>query len=662
MYDTVESIFSADGLLAKMLARYEARPQQVEMAESVWHALQADKRLVVEAATGTGKTMAYMIPAILSGHRVIVSTATKALQEQIFFKDIPFLQDMFMQAKPKRKFRAIYLKGRTNYLCKLRFEMFQHNIAFRSRKEVTIFSRIRSWSKKTKTGDRSEIKGMPKDYGPWSQITASGQQCIGAECKFYQDCFVTRIRREAKEADLIVVNHHLFFADLALREANHAEILPEYDAVIFDEAHRLEEIIASFFGTQVSNYRINELVQDVRRDLENEKALSLLGKQRLDMVERSGNLFFESLSAPAGRFDLAEVLERPAASEAKRCHDDLYDAFEELGDWLEHANAGELSRRLRERCEELRDEINEVFSMQHDAMVYMVERRGRGVFLEAVPLDVAALFRRRMLKKKGTQVYTSATLTAGGDFDFFLRRLGMDGVSNVDTLRLEAVFDYAPRALIYVPRRLPAPTSPGFVDGVCQIVEYLINTTKGRAFVLFTSYRNMELVHDRMKVKLDFPLLKQGDAPNQEILELFRNDVSSVLFATHSFWEGVDVQGEALSLVIIDKLPFASPTDPLMRARMEHLENNGHDAFRYYSIPSAAITLRQGFGRLIRSHQDQGVVAILDSRLSSRGYGKFFLNSLPPAPVVWNAKEVRTWWEKNVEPKENPEGTEPTAS
>lgn len=640
----IEGFFGPQGPLGRQLTGYEPRPQQVAMAKAVKEALDKENKAVIEAATGTGKTLAYLIPAILSGQRVVVSTATKALQEQIFFKDIPFLKELFKNTKPRRGFKAVYLKGRSNYLCRFRLESWGDLMTFRNRQESVMFSRIRAWARRTRTGDRAEIQGMPDDFAPWQQLTASGNQCHGQACEYYNDCFVTRLRREAREADIIVVNHHLFFADLAVRDNGKAEILPEYDAVVFDEAHHLENTIASFFGKEVSSYRIHELLSDVRRTIEGEDAATALGAKRMDEVERRAYLFFESLQVPEGRHAMGEILVGALAQEAQRRYGELREALQELVTWLETADAGEAAQRLCSRSEELIDDLSELLSMGQPELVYLLERRGRGVYLQAVPLDVAALFRQRVLSRKGAQIYTSATLRAGGKFDFFLHRLGMNP-KQVTTHSLEPVFDYHKQALVYIPSRLPEPHHPEFIDGVTQIVRYLLKTTDGRAFVLFTSYRNMEEVHARLAPELDYLVLRQGQAPHRELLDRFREDIHSVLFATHSFWEGVDVEGEALSLVIIDKLPFASPGDPVTRARMDLLEKRGLDPFSAYSIPSAAIALQQGFGRLIRSRRDRGIVAILDSRLARRRYGKFFLNSLPPAPVVWNAKQARQWWQ-----------------
>jgi ATP-dependent DNA helicase DinG len=638
-------ILGPGGALSEKLDGYEARAQQLDMADAVERAFQEKGHLVVEAATGTGKTLAYLIPAILSGKTVVISTATKALQEQIFQKDIPFLRELFQATSPKRAFKAVYLKGRSNYLCKFRYEEAT-DLRFRSREEIALFPTIRKWAGKTKTGDRSELKGLPDDYGPWSQLSATAAQCHGSDCVFHADCFVTRVRRFAQDADIVVVNHALFFADLAVRDAGADGILPDYDAIIFDEAHHLESMMTSYFGFSVSTWRVHDLATDIRTELDRNHALNISAVKVLNDLDNVADVFFGALVSPPGRHSLQTVLDASdqAAVDKRRLALDV--ALEQAGEWIATLDVGDTVERLHERCTELRNELSTIMTQRVKSLVYLADKRSKGIILEGLPLDVADLFRDKVLTLPGPQIFTSATLTAGGSFDFFLARLGMSADRKLSTLSLGHVFDYASNALVYIPNRLPAPNKPEFVEGVCTIVDYLVRTTEGRAFVLFTSYRNLDLVYNEMQEDFPYPLLRQGEAPKGELLQRFREDVSSVLFATHSFWEGVDVQGESLSLVIIDKLPFANPSDPLTKARMALLDDQGSDSFRDYSIPSAAISLRQGFGRLIRSQRDRGIVAILDSRIANRRYGRTFLDSLPPAPVVWNAKQARQWWQR----------------
>jgi ATP-dependent DNA helicase DinG len=650
----VESILGPGGLLNQALDRYEYREQQVQMATAVQRALDKRRPLVVEAATGTGKTLAYLVPAILSGKRVVVSTGTKALQDQLFHKDIPFLQEHF-----PLDFKAVQLKGRTNYLCKLRFEEMSGNPKFRNRSEATMWPKIKVWAGHTETGDRAEIEGLPDDFATWNDLSVGAEACLGTKCKFYEECFITNMRKHAQDADVIVVNHHLFFADLALRDIGFAEILPEYDAVVFDEAHHVEDVATNHFGLQVSNYRFRELVGDIRRTMESEDVVDDTLDDALYELDKAYKSFFPVLTYGLydGTYELGPILDGEVGKLVEPEKQVLVEALSDLSRAVGACSKlGEIAERLSERCAELRFELQMILKRDNPKYVYFVTVRDRGMFLQAAPIDLADLLRRKLLNRHDTLIFTSATLATGGNFDFFRQRMGMGSASNTETSKLDtydidelilpAVFDYAAQSLLYVPNRLPEPRVEGFVENVAVIVEYLVGITEGRAFVLFTSYSNMNAVWDLVADKIDYPTYKQGEAPKQELLEKFRADTHSVLFATSSFWEGVDVEGESLSLVIIDKLPFANPSDPLTRARIDLIDSSGGNAFMQFSVPSAALTLKQGFGRLIRSANDRGVVAILDSRIAKKRYGRYFLESLPPAPVVWNARDVRDWWKE----------------
>ncbi len=660
------------GLLSKALDRYEFRPQQLEMAETVFDALTQKKRLIVEAATGTGKTVAYLIPALMSGRRVVVSTGTKALQEQLFHKDIPLLSEHW-----SGEFDAVLLKGRRNYLCKLRYEEMLHNPRFRGSDDARHWDVIKTWFQATETGDRAEIPGLPDDYPTWADLSVGSEACKASKCKHYESCFVTQARRRATEADIIVVNHHLFFADLALRQDGYAEILPEYDAVIFDEAHHLEEVASNYFGIEVSNWRVNELVNDIRNAVESEAVHDDDLEAKLKSTTQRGTSFFTLLGFGLyeGRYALGHVLKGQQKERIEEAHREFAVALTELQSELKRfAGASELSERLAARAAQFKFDVDELMQADDERFTYFMELRDRGVFLQAAPIDLAEIFQRRLLAQHDTLVFTSATLATGGNFSYFKQRMGLEPVTRgrgrkktssdeaievvvpkgdkdvtvtiepPEEKLLPVIFDYEQQCLVYVPNRLPAPSSPKFVEGVAQIVEYLLGITHGSAFVLFTSWSNMNAVHEELEDVLPYTVLKQGERPKKELLDAFRADHDSVLFATSSFWEGVDVVGDALKLVIIDKLPFASPSDPLVRARMDLLESRGGNSFMDYSVPSAALTLKQGFGRLIRSHDDTGVVAILDSRIAHKRYGSYFLESLPPAPVVWRAAGVRDWW------------------
>ncbi|RAL22385.1 helicase [Lujinxingia litoralis] len=651
----VQQFLEPGGLLDQKLERYEFRPQQVQMAKMIADALEGRHAAIVEAATGTGKTLAYLIPALLSRRRVVVSTGTKALQEQLFFKDIPFLQEHL-----PRNFKAVLLKGRRNYLCKQRFEEMERKPAFRSADDVRLWPVIRSWAGKTSTGDRAEIEGLPDNYPTWQELSVGSEGCLGTKCPYYDECFVNRVREDAQEADVIVVNHHLFFADLALRQTGFAEILPSYDAVVFDEAHHLESVATEYFGLQVSNFRFWELAGDVERavdadEVSAEAAADVLETTR-HLTKAAGQLFDRLLGVlREGRHGLDVLDDIPERELIDEALEEVYDGLDDLEGAIRAVSAlGESGQRLAQRCKELSFELKQVIRCDNPRYAYIVERRDRGVFLQAAPIDLASLMRRKLLDTHDALVFTSATLATGGNFEFFKRRMGMLGFEReegpavkavkVEELILEPVFDYPNQCVLYVPNKLPAPNDPNFCDNVALIVDYLLKITEGRAFVLFTSYMNMNAVHDLLVDKIDYPVLLQGQASKREILEKFRATPNAVLFATSSFWEGVDVEGEALSMVIIDKLPFANPSDPLTRARLDLVDERGGNSFAQISLPSAAISLKQGFGRLIRSKSDVGVVAILDSRVAHKSYGRYFLNSLPPAPVVWSAPAVKRWW------------------
>ena len=649
---SLDDIFGPDGLVAEAHERYEHRPRQIEMAKAVERALEQRHGLICEAATGTGKTLAYLIPALRSKKRVIISTGTKALQEQLFHKDIPFLQNHWPE-----DFRASLLKGRKNYLCKLRFNEFFDGPKKIPRHHRGLWREIVEWSERTTSGDRAELDGLPDDSKLWNQLSVGGDNCLHTDCPFHEDCFVTRGRAAAEDADVIVVNHHLFFADLSLRHQGVGEILPDYDAVIFDEAHHLEGVATSFFGIHVSNYRFSDLADDVRRSLADEEVDASDVDAALESLKTANSNFFDvaSMGLGSGRYPIERAIGGDRAEDIDDAREKLEGALDDLrGSLKTCTELGEIATRYRERCVELGHDLRHVTSADDSRFAYFVEIRGKGTFLRAAPVDLAKLFREKLLDHHDSMVFTSATLATGGDLSFFKRRMGFSTIREdgevvaedypVEEKILPPVFNYEEQAVVYVPRKLPAPSSDDFTKHVATVVEYLLEVTEGRAFVLFTSYSNLDDVYDRLADDLEYPTLRQGDRPKRELLESFRGDTESVLFATSSFWEGVDVEGEALSMVIIDKLPFANPSDPLIRARLDLLESRGRNAFAEFSLPSAALSLKQGFGRLIRSRSDRGIVAILDSRIAHKRYGRYFLDSLPPAPVRWTAPDVKRWW------------------
>lgn len=646
---SVDDILGPDGVIAAALPDWEHRPAQLAMAAAVAGAFDRRTPLIVEAATGTGKTLAYLVPALLSGKRVVVSTGTKALQEQLFQKDIPFLA-----AHWHDDVDAVLLKGRRNYLCKLRFDAVRQNPTFRSREDAALWPRVVTWAAQTDSGDRAEIEGLPDDWPTWNDLSVGAEGCLGSDCAHYDTCHVTVARRRAATARLIIVNHHLFFADLALKDAGFGELLPAYDAVVFDEAHHLEDVATSYFGTELSNFRFAELIGDVQRALDEAALNEPEIDDELAALDKAYKTFLSNLTFGLyeGRYELDAHLAGAVGAMIGESQRELADALRTTELTLKRSALHDTQPRLAARAAEIAADLRFLMNRSDPKYVFFVELRGTGRYLQAMPIDLAELMRQKLLETHDIMVFTSATLSAGGDFSYLRARLGIEEDFAIDELILPPVFDYAEQSLIYVPNRLPEPNHPEFIDGFCTIAKYLLEISDGRAFLLFTSYANMQAAWDRLPGELPDHLtcLRQGDAPKNELLSRFRASEHPVLFATASFWEGVDVVGDKLSLVVIDKLPFANPSDPLVRARLALLDEHGGNGFRDFSLPQAALTLKQGFGRLIRSRRDRGVVAILDSRVARRSYGRYFLDSLPPAPVVWRAAGVRDWWAAHVAP------------
>ncbi len=621
----VHSFFSRYGMLSKWHPHYEYRPGQLDMAEAVESALVDRKHLIVEAGTGTGKTLAYLVPAILSGKRIVVSTGTKNLQEQLFFKDIPFLQQHF--SKP---LRVCYMKGRNNYACRQKIYDADREAVLDGLEEVADFQVIQAWEQTTEIGDRAEIKKLPESSTAWAKVDARSDLCTGQKCKQYQRCFLTLMHQRAQESDIVIVNHHLFFADLALKEIledGDAEggILPEYHAVVFDEAHEIEDVAGQYFGVAVSNYRFQEL----RRDVSAVARAKAFGSAELDRIldrfEELANQLFSVLPAPDGR---AAFTGRAGFLELhEQVYRDLHSSLELIGSHLKLLkNPPEEVNPLHRRAGELSLALRFVLESDDNSYVYWIERRGRGLFLQATPIDVAPLLAERLFDKVDTVVMTSATLAVSGGFDFVKKRLG---IQQTRSLVVPGHFHYQKQALLYVPQHLPDPRNAAFSKEASAEVIQLLNLSQGRAFVLFTSHQQMRLMHDRVSLAIDFPTLLQGTGPRSALLEEFRSTPNCVLFATSSFWQGVDVPGDQLSCVIIDRLPFAVPSDPIVEARVQKLRNDGGNPFYDYQVPQAAIALKQGFGRLIRSVTDRGVLVLLDNRVTKQRYGQVFFDSLP---------------------------------
>ena len=643
------------GGLERAIPHYEDRAEQRAMSAAVARALEDSRPLIVEAGTGTGKTLAYLIPALQSGKRIVVSTGTRTLQDQIARHDVPLLREII--TKP---FSAVVLKGVGNYVCRRRLAETVSRIG---KPDVSLASLV-DWSEQTATGDRAEVEWLPEGAPLWQDVTTTPDARVGPRCPFFERCFVTQARRLAEHAQLILVNHHLYFADRALRAASPgAKVLPDHDAVIFDEAHQLEDVATEHFGARISTSKLAELVRDAHLGLARMPLWT--GRAAVDVidaVDRSGLALFAMLRAalvaadpmdtarmpmPVGLFDhperqaawfrldsALEELARVAESESEPPPDD-----EDAHDAGPRASLVGLARRARE----VRDDLATIAEQRQKSHVYWGEVRPTGTFLTASPIDVADLVRRHIVRAGPTPVFTSATLTAAGDFAYTRTRLGLDDKNEIDELLVSSPFDYAKQAMLYVPRDLP-PVNDGFSVAAAERVQELLAITNGRAFLLFTSHKALREASARL-AKLPYPLLVQGEAPRATLVDRFRATPSSVLLGTGSFWEGVDVPGDALSLVIIDKLPFAPHTDPLVAARMQQRVEAGEDPFAAIQLPSAAIALKQGFGRLIRRRDDRGIVAILDGRIVTRTYGRVFLETLPPnLPRTSTIEQVKRWW------------------
>jgi ATP-dependent DNA helicase DinG len=657
-YASLYQFFAPGGVLARTHPAYEFRRGQLQMAQAVEQALEEKRHLIVEAGTGTGKTLAYLMPVIRAGKRVIISTGTKNLQEQLFYKDVPFLEHALFgdpggtAAQPSQgsgRLSVCYMKGRNNYLCRKKLYDLTDQPVLSGLQEIDQYRAISAWEKTTATGDRAELAELPEASALWHKLDARADACIGQKCSEFERCFITEMRRRAMESDIIIVNHHLFFADLAIKlqadGAPDAGILPEAAAVIFDEAHELEDVAGNYFGISVSNLRVDELARDVEGSLQHNRMLSASLSGALGSLRERSQFFFSLLPPGDGRF----------AFESRR------EFLEENGDEFLALNqsltrlAGELEGLPQKpeeifnfvrRTQELQVQLAYAMEAEDRNTVFWIERRsGRGnsprghadknsessrgrqnVFLQATPIHVGPILRECLWSKLECAVLTSATLAVGGGFEYIRQRLGLE---HARESVLPSHFDYQSQALFYVPPDLPDARAPQFTAQAAERIRKLLQITRGRAFVLFTSYAQMNDIYQRLLGELDYPMLRQGDAPKSALLEEFRLTPNAVLFATSSFWQGVDVQGDQLSCVIIDRLPFAVPSDPVVAARVKAIDADGGNAFFQYQVPSAVITLKQGFGRLIRSLHDRGLLVLLDNRILKKQYGRVFIESLP---------------------------------
>lgn len=628
---------SADGPLAKQVPGFSARPSQQAMATAIEDAL-ADRRIyVAESGTGTGKTFAYLVPALLSGMKVLISSGTRNLQDQLYHRDLPLVR-----AALNRPVSTALLKGRANYLCRYRFERTAAEGGFASRADAGDFVRLRAWAQQTRTGDIAEAKGIPEDSALWPLVTSTAENCLGGKCPNYGECLVNQARREALAAEVLVVNHHLFFADLSLREDGFGQLLPGVDAVIFDEAHQLPEIASNFFGITVSSHQLLGLCRDtITEELTEHSGIEAL-KPAAEALEKCV-ADFRLVFGVAPRREPWERTETISGFYAE--FEALHTALTHLATVLDAAAAkGQGLANCARRASDLLGRLGALADGARADHIAWFETGARSFNLHLTPLDVAAPFRAQLsadAARPKAWIFTSATLTVGGDFAHFQAQLGLE---SADTGRWDSPFDYANQALLYLPDDLPEPGAADHTERLIAAAVPVIEASGGRTFLLFTSHRALKQAAELLASKLEYPMLVQGSMPRAALLDRFRQAGNAVLLATASFWEGVDVRGPALSCVIIDKLPFASPDDPVLRARAGAMEEVGRNPFMEYQIPTAVIALKQGAGRLIRDIHDRGVLMLGDPRLVSKAYGRIFLASLPPLPRTRRLADVQAFF------------------
>ena len=632
--DEISEILGPDGLLSRTIEGFTYRPQQLEMALSVGRILAQSGVFICEAGTGTGKTFAYLVPALLSGQKIIISTGTKNLQDQLFHRDLPLIRDAL--ALPTN---VALLKGRANYLCPHRLENTLAEGRLNSPEMVDQLMQIQRWAGKTRAGDIAELNDLPEDARIWPLVTSTSDNCLGQECPSLGSCHLLEARRRAQEADLVVINHHLLCADFALKEEGFGELLPAADGFIIDEAHQLPEVASNFFGTTVSGRQLQELVRDT--DIEYLKEAGDLKEvpeqtARLSKAVRDLRLTF-GLDIRRGSWsELAGNARILSALEAVRS------ALEKLSELLQLMQGrGKGLESCLVRCQKLSGDLTKLCQAESEEEIRWFETQRQSFRLNLTPMEISGLFRSRMERYRGSWVFTSATLAVGESFRHFQQQLGLD---DAQSALWGSPFDYPRQALWYLPRGLPEPSSPEYTAAVVEEAVPLLESSRGRAFMLFTSHRALREAAELLQGRVDFPLLVQGSAPKVELLNRFREHGNAVLLGTASFWEGVDVRGDALSCVIIDKLPFASPGDPVLQARISALRKRGGNPFMEFQVPQAAIALKQGAGRLIRDVNDRGVLVICDRRLLKRGYGQTFLDSLPPMARTRELADVKLFY------------------
>ncbi len=618
-----------EGGFSKAIPGYEYRKQQTRMALEVYGALVSDDRLIIEAPTGTGKTYAYLVAAAFSRKKVAITTGTKNLQEQLFFKDIPFLKKHIFPG-----LKAALLKGRGNFICHARMRRLLRQPYLEGMPQWSSFKQITEWYQHTLEhgkGDRAEMADLPDDDSTWPEVCSTTETCLGRKCPDRDDCFVHRMRQRAADADLMVVNHHLLASDLMVKESGFGEVIPRYEALIVDEAHGLEDAATSHFGFRVSRFKLIRLARDTATVLSGEHRFHDKLRKAVKDLELTGNRLFDHFSE---RLKSRQRLPRPGR-ETVEIRDLLCGHLSTLSAMLAaEKDAPEEMEMLTRRTEMLGLELETILADETEGnYACWAEIRDGNLFLHASPVDVSEMFKTRLYEKVPAIVFTSATLSSAGEFEYFKSRLGLNDEPAPTEIILDSPFDHSVQTILYIPRSIPEPNSPEFTQAAAEVIVDVLHRTQGRAFALFTSHRNMKNVHDIVRDRVSFPLLIQGSKPKNLLLEEFRDRSESVLFATSSFWEGVDVQGEALSCVIIDRLPFAHPDEPVISARIERIRKEGGAPFYSFQVPMAVISLKQGLGRLIRTGSDTGVLCILDKRILTKPYGRIFQKSLFQTPL-----------------------------
>ncbi len=629
---TIQSILETDGILARSLQGFEFRPSQLQMALLIQDSIRQKTPALIEAGTGTGKTFGYLVPVILSGKKSVISTGTKNLQEQIYFKDIPLLNKA-----THLNIDAVMMKGRENYLCLHRYHQYVSQSSLLKTSQTEKIKKIEEWLKKTEFADRGEISWLSDDDTLWNSLSSSSDQCLGSECLFLDECFLGKLRSRAAKAKIIIVNHHLFFADMKVKKGGFGEIIPRFQVAVFDEAHTIEEIATSYFGESLSTRQLTDLIGDLKKGIRKMQGVDKGRLERgLNTIQAGIELLKGSLEGyeEKGRLDqktLSNLGQGPARELSR-------------GLTLIYGNSN-LTRLKSTRIQPLLDRAREIDTLLEEILkqrgsnwLNWYERRKMSLVLHSSPLDISESMNELLYDKVQTAIFTSATLSTNGTFDYIRSRLGLP--EEVFQEICHSYFDFETQTILYIPKSLLPPNSLDFGSEAAKEILNILKRTEGRALVLFTSYHNLNIAYQVLKDKIPFTIYRQGHAPRSVLLDAFRQDIHSVLFATGSFWQGVDVPGEALSCLIIDKLPFDSPGEPIVAARIDAIRSQGHNPFMAYQVPSAIISLKQGLGRLIRKRSDRGILSILDVRIMTSRYGRFFLESLPPIPVTHDLSDI----------------------